>query len=50
MAAFNFDIISLNTAGLGDFTKRRKLFNYMKKNVSRNGIILLQETHSVKKG
>ena len=43
MAELNLDIISLNTAGLGDFTKHRKIFNYLKKHVSR------KETHSVRK-
>ena len=45
----NFDAISLNTRGLGNFIKRKKIFNYVKKHVSRRGIILLQETHSVEK-
>ena len=49
MSKLNLEIITLNTAGLGDYRKRRKLFNYTKKNVSQNGIIFLQETHSVKK-
>ena len=49
MAELNLDIISLNTAGLGDFTKHRKIFNYLKKHVSHKGIVFLQETHSVRK-
>ena len=49
MAELNLDIISLNTAGLGDFTKHRKIFNYLKKHVSRKGIVFLQETRSVRK-
>ena len=49
MAEPNLDIISLNTAGLGDFTKHRKIFSYLKKHVSRKGIVFLQETHSVRK-
>ena len=49
MAELNLDIISLNTAGLGDFTKHREIFNYLKKHVSRKGIVFLQETHSVRK-
>ena len=49
MAELNFDVISLNTAGLGDFIKRRKVFNYLKKHVSRKGIVFLQETHSLRK-
>ena len=49
MAKLNRDIISLNTAGLGDFTKRGKIFTYLKKHVSRKGIVILKETHSVRK-
>ena len=49
MAELNLDIISLNTAGLEDFTKCRKIFNYLKKNISGEEIVFLQETHSVKK-
>ena len=49
MADLNIDIISLNTAGLGDYAKRRKIFNYLKKQVSCKGVVFLQETHSVQK-
>ena len=49
MAELNLDIISLNTGGLGDFTKRRKIFSYLKKHVSRKGIAFLHETHSVRR-
>ena len=49
MVELNLNIISLSTAGLGHFTKRRKIFNYLKKHVSRKGIVFLQETHSVRK-
>ena len=49
MNELNFDVISLNTRGLGNFTKRKKIFNYVNKHVSRRGIILLQETHSMQK-
>ena len=41
-----FDVFILNTAGIGDNFKRRKIFNYLKKSCSSKGIILLQETHS----
>ena len=41
-----FDVLSLNTAGIGDSFKRRKGFNYLKKSCSSKGIVLLQETHS----
>ena len=49
MNELNFNVISLNTRGLGNFTKQKKIFNYVKKHFSRRGIILLQETHSVQK-
>ena len=49
MDDLDFDILSLNVRGLGDHTKRRKIFNYTKKHVSRKGVIFLQETHSVQK-
>ena len=49
MVDLNVDIISLNTAGLGDYTKRRKIFNCLKKQVSCKGVIFLQETHNVQK-
>ena len=40
MNELNFDVISLNTRGLGNFAKRKKIFNYVKKkHVSRRGII-----------
>ena len=41
-----FYVLSLNTAGIGDNFKRRKIFNYFKKSCSSKGIVLLQETHS----
>ena len=47
--SLDFAIVSLNTAGLGDYVKRRKVFNYMKKQTSPKGIIFLQETHNVNK-
>ena len=49
MAELNLDMINLNTAGLGDFTKRRKIFNYLKKHISCKGTVCLQETHNVRK-
>ena len=49
MAELDLDIISLYTAGLGDFTKHRKILNYFKKHVSRKGTVFLQATHSVRK-
>ena len=44
-----FDILSLNTAGIGDSIKRCKLFNYAKKHTSSARIFFLQETHSSEK-
>ena len=44
----NFDMISLNAQGLRDYTKRRKVFNFMKKHTSSKVIIFMQETHSIK--
>ena len=41
-------MISINAQGLRDYTKRRKVFNFMKKHTSRKGIIFMQETHSPK--
>ena len=51
-SSFNFSIISLNTAGIGGpntASRRRKMFNYVKKHSSPNGIMFLQETHSTEK-
>ena len=47
MGDLDFDILSLNVRGLRDYTKRRKIFHYAEKHVSRKGVIFLQETHSV---
>ena len=44
----NFDMTSLNAQGLRDYTKRRKVFNFMKKHTSSKGVIFMQETHSLK--
>ena len=44
-----FDVLSLNTAGIGDSIKRHKLFNYAKKHTSFAGITSLQESHSSEK-
>ena len=49
MMECKFDVLSLNTAGIGDSFKRRKVFNYLKKNCSSKGVIFLQKTHNVKK-
>ena len=44
----NFDMVSLNAQGLRDYTKRCKVFNFLKKHTSSKGIIFMQETHSLK--
>ena len=44
-----FDILSLNSAGIGDSIKRRMLFNYARKHTSSAGIVFLQETRSSEK-
>ena len=49
MDDLNLDILSLNVKGLGDHTKRQKIFNYTKRHVSHKGVIFLQETHSVQR-
>ena len=41
-------MISTNAQGLKDYTKRRKVFNFMKKHTSSKGLIFIQETHSLK--
>ena len=46
MNDLNFDILSWNVRGLGDYQKRRKLFNWVKKHMSKNAIVFMQETHS----
>ena len=48
MVELNCDLISLNTAGLRDYEKRRKVFHYLKQQISKSGIIFMQETHRVK--
>ena len=41
-------MISLNAQCLRDYTKRRRVFNFMKKHTSSKDIIFMQETHSLK--
>ena len=47
MDSFDLELISLNVRGLGDYRKRRTVFNWLKKHTHRNAVILLQETHSI---
>ena len=48
-SSFNFEIISLNTAGPNIASKRQKIFNHVKKHSSPKGIMFVQETHSTEK-
>ena len=49
MIECEFDVLSLNSAGIGDSFKQHKVFNYLKKDSLSKAVIFLQETHSVKK-
>ena len=44
----DFEILSCNIRGIGDKAKRKKTFNFIKRNSSSKSIIFLQETHSTK--
>ena len=46
MGESNFDILTWNLRGLGDYGKRLKIFNWIKKHISEEAIVLLQETRS----
>ena len=48
MVELNCDLVSLNTAGLRDYEKRRKVFHCLKQQISKSAIIFMQETHTVK--
>ena len=48
MVELNCDLISLNTTGLCDYEKRRKVFHYLKQQISKSAIIFMQETNIVK--
>ena len=43
----NYNFISNNVKGIKASEKRLKLFAYPKNNINDNGIIFLQETHSL---
>ena len=42
----SFDVVTLNVRGLRDYTKRKKIFQYLKKQTTSKGIVFLQETHT----
>ena len=48
MSGQNCDLISLNTAGLRDYEKRRKVFHYLRQQTIKSAIIFMQETHTIK--
>ena len=43
MMECEFDVLSLNTAGIGDSFKRRKVFNYLKKNCKSKAVIFFRK-------
>lgn len=45
----DFQLVSYNVNGLGDDRKRRKIFNFLKKNSTGNSVIFLQETYTTVK-
>ena len=45
-SSLDFDILTLNTRGIGGYKKRKKVFNFLRKHSSRNANIFLKETHS----
>ena len=45
---FSFEVLSLNTCGLGDYKKWRKVVNFLQKQSLSKTITLLQETYSSK--
>ena len=42
----SFDVVTLNVRGLRDYTKRKKISQYLKKQTTSKGIVFLQETHT----
>ena len=43
-----FEVVSYNVNGIGDDRKRRKNFNFLKKQTSNKAVIFMQEIHSTK--
>ena len=41
----DFEILSYNTRGIGDEGKRKKIFNYVKRNTSSKSIIFIHKIH-----
>ena len=42
----SFDVVTLNVRGLRDYTKRKKNFQYLKKQTTPKGMVFLHETHT----
>ena len=42
----SFDVVTLNVRGLRDYKKRKKIFQYLKKQTKSKGMVFLQETHT----
>ena len=47
MANSNVCFVTNNVKGLQSSKKRLKLFEYLKKKLESNGVLFLQETHSI---
>ena len=48
MSDIEFEVVSYNGNGIGDDRKRRKIFNFLKKQASNKAVIFMQEIHSTK--
>ena len=48
MSDIEFEVVSYNVNEIGDDRKRRKIFNFLKKQTSNKAVIFMQEIHSTK--
>ena len=48
MSDIEFEVLSYNVNGIRDDRKRRKIFNFLKKQTSNKAVIFMQEIHSAK--
>ena len=48
MSDIEFPVVSYNVNGIRDDHKRRKIFNFLKKQTSNKAVIFMQEIHSTK--
>ena len=44
MDGFDLELISLNTRGLRDYRKRRTVFNWLKKHIHKNAVIIIRNS------